>query len=268
MGLLIVMGKSGLKHTIITLNKNFMAILAQILQKKDDKVTILKKIPLQKKSYEYEKGWYDISSLDKKIKCVFYPGKEVYQYLLDKDGKETVDKNLSFIVSLIKETGKETSTIYKEELKEKNVFYRSDGSILYNIESKAYERIWEMSLLTGNEEMGIITDKSVLVVPNYKNSSGEGPSIFIPGLGGGWGDLGFAANHTPNKPVFVLQNDGKGTVSVLQSASANGRLTQGFNQYTKQDGLPGINITSIQKEASLRSFAKQYSGYLCAFYGK
>jgi hypothetical protein len=37
---------------------------------------------------------------------------------------------------------------------------------------------------------------------------------------------------------------------------------------TVQNGLPEINVTSIQHGKSLRTFTKQYSYYLRSFYGK
>ena len=185
--------------------------------------------------------------------------------------------------------------------------YQKDGSIMYSNEASGYSRIWNNSQKTGKEEMGVITDNGVLVLPSYKNTEGDvnlsnykysikdgnvvdaggttyntvatvhthpngtGPSLYIlnPGGGGGWGDLGFAANSTPNKPIFVLQNDGKKTISVIMSASANGRLTENFNQYTVQNitaGMPSVNVNSIQKETSLRHFTKKYSNYLRSFY--
>ena len=48
--------------------------------------------------------------------------------------------------------------------------YRKDGSIMYSSEASGYSRIWNNSQRgEKKEEMGIITDKGVLVVPDYKN---------------------------------------------------------------------------------------------------
>jgi len=47
--------------------------------------------------------------------------------------------------------------------------YRKDGSIMYSNESSGYRRLWNNTQTTGNEEMGIITDKGVLVLPSWKN---------------------------------------------------------------------------------------------------
>ncbi len=49
--------------------------------------------------------------------------------------------------------------------------YRADGSIMYTKESSGYARIWNNSQKTGNEEMGVITDNGVLVLPSYKNDN-------------------------------------------------------------------------------------------------
>jgi RHS repeat-associated protein len=183
--------------------------------------------------------------------------------------------------------------------------YRADGSIMFANEASGYSRLWNNSVKTGNEEMGIITDNGVLVLPNYKNDdstipfpkygysskngnivdadgteyntvatvhthpNGSGPSLYMPGEEGGWGDLGFAANRTPNKPVFVLRMNGVNKIGLIMSASNNGHLTKNFNQYTVQDITGGIyNIYSIQQKTSLREFARKYSGYLRTFYNK
>lgn len=52
--------------------------------------------------------------------------------------------------------------------------YRNDGSIMYANESDAYSRMTTNSQKTGNEEMSVITDNGVLVLPSWANSSGEG----------------------------------------------------------------------------------------------
>jgi hypothetical protein len=49
--------------------------------------------------------------------------------------------------------------------------YRKDGSIMYSNESSGYKRVWNNSQKTGNEEIGVITDKGVLVLPSYDNNS-------------------------------------------------------------------------------------------------
>jgi hypothetical protein len=49
--------------------------------------------------------------------------------------------------------------------------YRADGSIMYSNESAGYRRIWNNTQNTGKEELGIITDKGVLVLPSYDNGT-------------------------------------------------------------------------------------------------
>jgi len=51
--------------------------------------------------------------------------------------------------------------------------YRADGSIMFSNEASGYARVWNNSQRnnTVKEEMGIITDKGVLVVPDYKNDA-------------------------------------------------------------------------------------------------
>jgi len=51
--------------------------------------------------------------------------------------------------------------------------YRNDGSIMYSDEASGYRRMWNNTQKTGKEEMGIITDKGVLVLPSWKNKVTE-----------------------------------------------------------------------------------------------
>lgn len=52
--------------------------------------------------------------------------------------------------------------------------FRKDGSIMFASEAGAYARMVTNTKKTGNEEMGVIGDKEVLVLPSWDNSSGEG----------------------------------------------------------------------------------------------
>ena len=49
--------------------------------------------------------------------------------------------------------------------------YRSDGSIMFSGESSGYKRIWNNTQKTGNEELGIIMENGVLVLPSWDNDS-------------------------------------------------------------------------------------------------
>jgi RHS repeat-associated protein len=120
--------------------------------------------------------------------------------------------------------------------------FRKDGSIIYSKEQDAYSRVIDNTKATGREQLAVIGDKSALVMPDYNNTSsegsggskmgysykngnlqdpvtgkqfntigtvhahmsGNGPSNYT---GDGWGDLSFARSATPNKPVFVMQNE-------------------------------------------------------------
>jgi hypothetical protein len=101
---------------------------------------------------------------------------------------------------------------------------------------------------TGREEMGVITNNGVLVVPNYKNTENEvnlinyeysvtngnvvdaigntyntlatvhtHPRGGLPSTwdGDNFGDLGFASFKTPYKPVYVLQMNGENNISFI-----------------------------------------------------
>jgi hypothetical protein len=222
----------------------------------------------------------------------------------DNDGTYQFDPNIRSQEDL-KKGQTYIGVTYQVKDKKGNVTedYRDDGSIMFSNESAGYKRIWNNSQKTGNEEMGVITGNGVLVLPSYKNGEGGAnladyeysvkngnvvdskgaeyntvatvhthpnggePTIYD---GRAWGDLTFAAMSTPNKPVFVLQNDGKNTISFLMSAPTQ-RLTVGFNQYTKQNitaGMSSVNINSIQHGTSLRQFTRKYSSYLRSFYNK
>jgi hypothetical protein len=120
-------------------------------------------------------------------------------------------------------------------------------------------------------DAGGTTHNTVATVHTHPDGTGPSTYVLNSNGGGNWGDLGFAANSTPNKPVFVLQNNRKNTISLIMSASANGMLTENFSKYTKQNitsGMPSVNINSIQKGTSLRQFTQTYNTYLRTFYGK
>jgi len=51
--------------------------------------------------------------------------------------------------------------------------YRKDGSIMYSDEASGYRRMWNNTQKTGKEEMGIITDKGVLVLPSWNKKVTE-----------------------------------------------------------------------------------------------
>jgi hypothetical protein len=125
--------------------------------------------------------------------------------------------------------------------------YRKDGSIMFSGESDGYRRVWNNTQTTGNEEMGVITDKGVLVLPSWKNGpkdskveeygysfekgklndpvTGKGMSFSgtihtHPSLEMGTGkimhswmgpsreDYNYFGEKTPNIPFYVISADG------------------------------------------------------------
>lgn len=158
--------------------------------------------------------------------------------------------------------------------------YRSDGSIYYTQESAAYSRMVSQTSRTGNETMSVLTDKGVLMLPEYKNTAhsvdmndygytsrngnivdsygkehktlgtvhthpdGSTPSTWT---GNGYGDLGFAATQTPYKPVYVMQMAGKNKISLVVSAHGSGGS---YNRYAIEhvtNSNPDATITNLIK---------------------
>ncbi|WP_195596691.1 DUF6443 domain-containing protein [Coprobacter fastidiosus] len=158
--------------------------------------------------------------------------------------------------------------------------YRADGSIVYKKEKSAYERMILQSQRTGNESMAILTDKNVIVMPDYKNDSHEiNLSDYGYSINNGniidanrnkyntiatvhthpdgsppsthdiysYGDLGFAAYSTPYKPVYVLQM-GKNQISFVVSTP---------NNKTKNDFVWGsLFLTNEYPRANIRNLLK------------
>jgi RHS repeat-associated protein len=171
--------------------------------------------------------------------------------------------------------------------------YRKDGSIMFSNEASGYARVWNNSQKTGKEEMGVITDKGVLVVPNYMNGvggvdlndysystqngnvvdangkeyntvatvhthpGGTGPSW--QDFGGG-ADLKFATYSTPYKPVYVLQMNGANAISfIVADENPKGRIsTYNFQVYNITSNYPKIaNMTNLLNgNFSLRQYTR------------
>lgn len=269
-----------------------------------------------------ERGWYDISAPDKKIKYIFYPGDEVYKDPFYKKDKKQVDSNLSLISSLIREklfsmptpqkeeqSGElirvepktytiedlnigflkeyDINTIYKgEEFMEDGTSYRKDGSILYEIESEAYGRIWHMTLLTENEEMAIIGQKNVLVLPSYFSRDNNAPlfeygystskSSVIDyvlkqpfqttaiihthpngsGPSGLNGDGSFMANHFPFKPnyVMMIKKDNLDQSSIAFIVGSE-------SPYNSNNGYSGYANSDLDRNLTINNLIRQPKGY-------
>ena len=170
--------------------------------------------------------------------------------------------------------------------------FRKDGSIMYSNEKDAYKRVMSNTLETGREQNAIIGDKSVLVLPDYKNTSSHGSNGKVFGYtfkndnlqdpisgkefktvgsvhahlsgdspstwtGDSYGDLGTAQRLMPNKPVFVMQNEkGPDGVSVIFSSPPVQDKDPNYRIWDVTKMFPNINVNSIQKNTSLRDFSK------------
>jgi RHS repeat-associated protein len=209
----------------------------------------------------------------------------------DKDGTRQYDPNVTSQDNLSKG---QTYIGVTDAGKDKNgnviENYRKDGSIMYVSESSAYSRIWNNSIKTGHEEEGIITDKGVLVLPDYKNdasnvdlkdynySTKNGNIVDASGnqfntiatvhthLEGslpssydytGFGDLGFAAWSTPNKAVFVLQmtpNKIDPISFIISGANPHSNFSN-FNNYdTYEINKSNLNVQMLLHGTSLRGY--------------
>jgi RHS repeat-associated protein len=118
--------------------------------------------------------------------------------------------------------------------------YREDGSIMFSNESSGYKRLWNNTQKTGKEEMGVIMNKGVLVLPSWDNIESESK---VEEYGYTWGngnlkdpvttktlsvlatmhthpnpegdmsasieDIMYFSLVTPNKPFFVLSDNQK-----------------------------------------------------------
>ena len=180
--------------------------------------------------------------------------------------------------------------------------YRKDGSIMYANESNAYTRMIDRTKQTGNESMAVLTDKGTLVLPDYKNDvntvdisdygystkngnvvdasgkeynttatvhthpNGTGPSTYTAK---GYGDLGFAASATPNKPVFVIQMQGTKTDPIsfiIASPNPSGKAANfNYQIVSFSQHFPSYNAGGIQKmsnSVNLRQFSKQNNNFI------
>lgn len=277
-----------------------------------------------------ERGWYDISAPDKKIKYIFYPGANINKDPFYKENESSAIKNLSFISSLIKEklfnipedqpgnmitvkpktyTIKDLNigilkkydidTIYiGEEFSEGSTSYRKDGSIIYGVESDAYQRIWDMTSLTDNEEMAIIGTKKVLVLPSYFNNSSTGctkdygytftngniicplsntfetiatihthPSGSSPSTytGTSYGDLGISSLSVPFKPNYVLRMNNVNKIAFIYAAENVTRKVSDFQYYVVDDIQKSNNKATITNlfsgSFSIIKYTTQYRTY-------
>ncbi|MDR2804291.1 MAG: DUF6443 domain-containing protein, partial [Dysgonamonadaceae bacterium] len=203
------------------------------------------------------------------------------------DWYEDIDKTLQYNPNVksqadLKEGQKYVGETHQVKDRKGNVIedYRADGSIMFSNEASGYARIWNNTQKTGKEEMGVITNNGVLVLPSYKNGknttslrnygysfkngnvvdavenmystlgtihthpNGSLPSTHIIGYDdAGYGDLGFAAGSTPYKPVFVMQMQNKkiNDLSFIISQPATYKdLMNGFSKFNIIEVTAGL----------------------------
>lgn len=171
--------------------------------------------------------------------------------------------------------------------------YRKDGSIMYSNEKDAYQRIWTNTFVRQREQLAVMGDKNVLVLPDYKGEIDTSSSITDYGYGfkngnlqdpitgksfntiatvhthpggggpsfyegdGGFGDLAFASNNTPNKPTFVLQNNANRDISFVIGESGSTRdKSKTWAGYSVTKNNPNLNTNSIRVNTGLINYAK------------
>lgn len=163
--------------------------------------------------------------------------------------------------------------------------YREDGSIIYKNETDAYRRIWFMSLYSDIEEMCVITDSVVLVLPSFLNNDGNAkffeysytalngnikdavtqkdmnvvafmhthPNGSAPSRRGG--DGSFMAAHFPFKPNYVLmikKNDiNRSSISFIIGSE---------NPYTDENGFSGYHF-HLDENLTIPNLIKKPGGY-------
>lgn len=160
--------------------------------------------------------------------------------------------------------------------------FRKDGSIVYSKEQDAYSRVMSNTKLTGREQLAVMGQKSSIVLPDYKNTidrgssgagmgytfkngnlqdpitgksfntlgtihahmTGGGPSTYLVT---GYGDLDFARINTPNKPVYVMQNEkGVDGLSVIWASPFKAGQEPNYGVMDITSKIPALNSESIQ----------------------
>jgi hypothetical protein len=168
--------------------------------------------------------------------------------------------------------------------------FRKDGSIMFANEGAAYARMTSNTKKTGEEEMAALTTEGTLVLPSYKNKSGE-VDIFDynysakngnivdasgkeyntvalahthPSGGGPTGDDGdgrFMAKYFPNKPnyVFMMKQGGDPGISfIISNGTIPFSYTKGGYYNYMSRIAPYMNYKNITSgKYSLRDFTKQ-----------
>ncbi|MBK7882544.1 MAG: hypothetical protein IPJ81_00900 [Chitinophagaceae bacterium] len=218
-------------------------------------------------------------------------GMEATDWFKDKKGMMQFDPNVKSQADVGDKGTYVGATAKEKSARGSQVEYRKDGSILFSNENDAYDRVWNNTSSMQREQLGVIGDKKVLVLPDYLNDrstgkiteygysftngnlkdgltgktfntkgsihahlDGNGPSTYVYG---GYGDLGFAAGLTPYKPVFVMQNDKKNSLSFIISAPNKTGLASGYDNYSIfniTNYSPKINAQSVRKTESIINY--------------
>jgi hypothetical protein len=204
---------------------------------------------------------------------------ECLDWIRDKDGSIQYDPSITKDSKL-----KAGQTYLGETYSEKGVNYRKDGSILFSNENAGDGRIWDNSVRNKIEEMGIITNKGVLVLPNYLNTeyhsyffeygydamngnvvdpisgntlttfgllhthpNGSGPTGFN-------GDGSFMAANFPFKPMYVLMNSNSPSIAFILGSENPFNWQNGFSGYAKYHLDNNLTIDRLKNDYPLKSF--------------
>ena len=166
--------------------------------------------------------------------------------------------------------------------------YREDGSIMFSNEASGYDRMVSNSTRNGNEEMGVITNNGVLVLPSYANEKGNakfheygykaqngnvvdaisGKELNTVAMAhthpngsaptGRHGDGSFMRDF-PNKPMYVFQMEGANNVSSMSYIISNGESFNWNTGYTSSlSAVPNMTIPNVVRgNVSLRKYTQR-----------
>ena len=115
-------------------------------------------------------------------------------------------------------------TTYSVSDKDGNVSteYRNDGSIFFTNQTQAYNRMWQNANKYNKEELGVVLEKGVLVLPSHHNKSGSS--------GQGLSDFGYTFKdgkfYDKNND---MQRDFVATIHTHQNPFKNPNVNVGFS---------------------------------------
>lgn len=166
--------------------------------------------------------------------------------------------------------------------------FRKDGSIMFANEGGAYARMITNSAKTGNEEMSVIADNGVLVLPSWDNKPDEAKFTeygysskngnVVDGLTGKTintvamahthpggtmpsnADRRFVSDNIPNKPMYVFKMENKNdlTPGIAYIIANTIKPSSWNNTYsTTITGVPSMTLPNVMKSGGLRSFTRK-----------